>query len=71
MPRIIDLIETSAVVQGMLALFVLGSDSWLWANGKPVPPELLALTTLIVGFYFGAKSQTQLASTIKSWKKGG
>ena len=64
-----ELVESSAIVQALLALLVIGADVYLFMQGKPVPAELWALTTLIVGFYFGAKSQAQLGVILRTMKK--
>lgn len=66
MNRFVDLLESSALVQAALALLVVGADVWLFVNSQPVPAELWTLTTLVVGFYFGAKSQAQFSASMRA-----
>jgi hypothetical protein len=42
-------------VRGGIALVLVGVTAYMWANGDPVPPEQLGITSLIVGNYFGAR----------------
>lgn len=55
--QIIDLLKSSAIVQGSIALVSTGTVSYMYATGKPVPVELVGIVMVIIGYYFGTKSQ--------------
>ena len=42
-------------VRAILALAFTGVTIFLWGTGETVPPELLGITGLVVGNYFGAR----------------
>jgi len=56
----IDLIKSSTLVQGSIALCVTVTICYMYATGLQVPNELIAILTLILGFYFGTKSQAYI-----------
>ena len=57
MDKFWQLLSESTIVQALVTLVLVVADCFLWATGKPVPPELLQLTTVVVGFWFGTKAQ--------------
>lgn len=69
MDKFWDLLASSAVVQGILTVMVVGADIYLFATRQPIPEQLWQLTMLVVAFYFGAKSQSYL-STVQSRRAG-
>ncbi len=54
--KLLDLIQQSVIVQGVLTLGVVGTWLYLHVAGQPVPPELNQIVGLVVGFYFGGKA---------------
>lgn len=42
-------------VRAIIALVFTGVCGFLWATNGQVPPDLLAITTLIIGNYFGQR----------------
>ncbi len=54
---LLDLIRESVIVQGLITLMVVGACIWLAIHNEVIPPFLADLTSLIIGFYFGAKVQ--------------
>jgi hypothetical protein len=50
-----DLLKSSAVTQGVVTIMVLGADIALMLQGRPIPDFFTAVTSLVVGFYFGSK----------------
>jgi len=75
MSRFWELFEQSVILQGILALLFSGAIVYLYVTGKPVPQELVALVSLILGYFFGAKTshaEARVASIIKdATHKGG
>lgn len=51
----LDLLRESIITQALITVSVVGADLYLLLSGQTVPQELWALTTLVVGFYFGSK----------------
>ncbi len=47
----------SSLIQGMMALGCTGTIGYLYATEKAVPNTLLAIVYLILGYYFGSKTQ--------------
>lgn len=50
-----DLVRESVIGQIALALMFGGVTVYLLVTGKPVPGELWATNTAMIGFYFGSK----------------
>jgi hypothetical protein len=48
-------------VRAILALAFTGVTIYLWGTGSIVPPELLGITGLVVGNYFGSRGSTPAA----------
>jgi len=68
--KVLDLVERSVIVQGIVTLGLVGSDIYLAIASKPIP-ELLSQTTLLVlGFYFGSKLGIETARASYSSKSG-
>jgi hypothetical protein len=61
-----DLFAESVIIQGILALFTVGAIIVLLFMGREVPKELWALSGIIIGFYFGAKTQQAVQAYIRS-----
>ncbi len=50
-----QLFQESVIMQGAISLLVIGLWGYLLATGQEVPPELSAVVTLVIGFFFGSK----------------
>lgn len=57
MDKFLDLLKESVIVQGIITVMFGSVISYLYVHGQPIPSELQALFGIIIGFYFGAKSQ--------------
>lgn len=55
--KFIDLLKSSALVQGSIALVVTSGMIYMYVSGKTVPNELLGIVMIILGYYFGVKTQ--------------
>jgi len=64
MQKFWDLLSQSVIVQGFITALFVGTTCYLWATGQPVPQELWTANTVVLGFFFGAKTQ-QIASRRK------
>ena len=60
MSKFWELLEQSVLIQGTLALAFSGAIIAMYVTGKPVPQELVALVSLILGYFFGAKNAQSL-----------
>jgi len=54
---LVDLLRESVLIQATIALASVGVVLYLYAIQRPVPQELISLVMLIVGYYFGSKTQ--------------
>jgi hypothetical protein len=60
-----ELVRESVIVQSLVTLFLIVTLCLMFATSKPIPELLSYLTLLVVGFWFGSKSQ-QVISARKS-----
>lgn len=61
-----SLLKESVIMQALLTIMLVGATIYLIVVGKPVPEILGASTTLVLGYFFGAKTgvaQGRLAAT--------
>jgi len=56
--KFIDLFQSSALIQGTMALACTGAVIYLSIVGHDVPEVLVGIVMAIIGFYFGAKNRT-------------
>lgn len=54
---IYQLFAESIIVQSLIALIVVVTISYLAAAGRPIPDPLLQIGWLVLGFWFGAKTE--------------
>ncbi len=54
--KLLDLIQQSVIVQGVLTLGVVALWCTMLFIGKAVPDSLNQIVGLVVGFYFGGKA---------------
>ena len=57
MKQFLDLVKSSVIIQGLITLCFVGTMCYLWSTGQPVPQELWTANTIVIGFFFGAKTQ--------------
>lgn len=58
MQTFLELLRESVIIQGVITVIFVATICYLWITGKPIPPDLIQLVGLIIGFYFGAKVQS-------------
>jgi len=54
-----DQFNKSTIMSGVLALIVMTAVIYLAVTGQPIPDVLAASASVIVGFFFGARSGQQ------------
>lgn len=54
-----DLLKTSALIQGTMALGATATMAYLYVKGIAVPPTMTDIVMVIVGYYFGSKTQSR------------
>lgn len=54
--KILDLLESSVIFQGLLVLLIFGTISYLVIRGTTVPPSFWDYGLIILGFFFGSKT---------------
>lgn len=55
-----DLLYTSTIIQAIIALASVGVILYLYVIGHQVPEELIGIVMLILGYYFGSKTQQNI-----------
>lgn len=58
-----QMLRESTIVQSVVSLGLVGAVIYLWVTGRYVPVDLLQLTWLVVGFWFGSKLSLAKAPT--------
>jgi hypothetical protein len=66
MAKLYDAFVESTVIMGCLVLMFGGTMCYMWATQKPVPDGLIALETLLAGFWLRSKASTEVRSHIES-----
>lgn len=57
METLYDLFKSSAVVQALIALGTIATLCYLFVTTGDAPKELITIAALILGYYFGTKTQ--------------
>lgn len=57
MAKFWELFAESVIIQALMALILLGVISYLYVVGQEVPDTLVNAFMIILGFYFGGKTQ--------------
>jgi len=52
---LVDLFKSSAIMQGLLSVGVIGTYIFLLVSGQAVPETLVVSVGLVLGFFFGSK----------------
>jgi hypothetical protein len=65
MSKFWDLLAESVVIQAFLALGLLGGILYLIIVGRQVPDILMNAFMVILGYYFGTKSQQAVIKALK------
>jgi positive regulator of sigma E activity len=60
-----ELLQSSALVQGVLAVMVVGAIIFQVARGQQPSETLVAIGGTIVGYYFGTKAQQAITASHK------
>lgn len=71
MDRFWTLLEKSTIVSGAIALGVTGAVVYLAVAGLPIPDLLGNVALIIIGFFFGSKTQNAGQSAIDRMVKHG
>lgn len=52
-----QLLEESVLVQALITLIMVTAVTYMYVTGQPVPDALVNFVALILGYYFGSKTQ--------------
>lgn len=55
-------INSSTIIQGVIAIGSVGTIVYLAIVGQPVPEVLVSIASAIVGYYFGSVVQAKIAA---------
>ncbi len=64
MKVLVALLRESVLTQGLITSAFVLTTCYLWATGQEVPMQLWTADTIVIGFFFGSKTQ-QAARTIQ------
>lgn len=59
---LVALLRESVLVQGLITAAFVITTCFLWATGREVPDQLWTANTIVIGFFFGAKTQQVVTS---------
>ena len=65
MSKFWELVKSSVIVQGTVTLTLVATTCYLYATGQEVPESLLSLDGLVIGFFFGSKTQQIAARKVE------
>jgi len=60
MDKFWDLLRESVIVQSTVTLALVITLCVMFSTGRPVPDLLAQITLLVIGFWFGSKTQLSL-----------
>lgn len=63
------LLKDSTLVQASVTLILVIAITYMYLSSMDVPPELINIIMLILGFYFGGKSQAKIEGMARNAKK--
>jgi len=55
-----ELLRESVLIQAVVTLIMVSGMVYMYAIGRDIPTEYLSLQTLIIGFWFGSKSEARI-----------
>jgi putative Mn2+ efflux pump MntP len=58
--KFIELLRDSTIVQGGITLICVLTICYLWSTGQAVDNQLITIVMLIIGYYFGTKTQQRI-----------
>ena len=61
-----SLLRESVLVQATVTLILIGVMGYMYIAGRPVPNDFVNIAMLVVGFWFGSKSQAAVERTVNS-----
>jgi len=66
MSRFWSLLEESIIVQSIITVLLVGGVLIMWLTGREVPPDLISAMMLVLGFWFGSKTQHTLSTVAQA-----
>ena len=66
MSKFWDLFAESIIVQSFITALLVTGVLFMWVTGREVPPDLVSATMLVLGFWFGSKTQHAMTDVLKT-----
>jgi len=60
------LFEKSVILQGIITVGFVGASLYLWLTGQPIPDALSQGLWVVLGFWFGTKTQSVIEANARS-----
>ena len=61
-----SLLRESVLVQATVTLILIGVMGYMYIAGREVPNDFVNIAMLVVGFWFGSKSQAAVERTVNN-----
>jgi len=65
-----DLFAESIIVQSFITGLLVTGVLFMWVTGREVPSDLVSATMLVLGFWFGSKTQHAMTDVLKTQVRG-
>lgn len=62
---LLELLRESVLIQALITLVFVVAASWISASGGSVPEWMVQALMLILGFYFGSKTERAIQSALR------
>ena len=66
MSKFWELFAESIIVQSFITTLLVTGVLFMWVTGREVPPDLVSATMLVLGFWFGSKTQHAMTDVLKT-----
>ena len=66
MSKFWELFAESIIVQSFITMLLVTGVLFMWVTGREVPPDLVSATMLVLGFWFGSKTQHAMTDVLKT-----
>jgi hypothetical protein len=62
---LLELLRESVLIQALITFVFVAAASWIAATGGSVPDWMIQALMLILGFYFGSKTERAIQTALR------
>ena len=70
MSKFWELFAESIIVQSFITTLLVIGVLYMWLTGREVPSDLVSAMMLVLGFWFGSKTQHAMTDVLKTQVRG-